>query len=819
MDATPEKSTSSNSILQENTVNIKRFLAKCLKNWYWILASVIVFTAIGWYRYKQSVPIYQRESLVMVIRSERGADISSAFAGMGSMFQSNPEKMNELLSLTAPSLMIDVTRRLNLNVNYTTPGEWYPIDLYGSTLPVLIEFPGLDENAYASASGEVLPGGKFKLTAVSRPLPSGDHASAANLNLVLDYNRGDIANTSAGQVTVRPNPLYTGKPLTAPMVLNVSHSSLYPSAMGLAGRIQGDTPNDWADIISLKINDPIPQRAVDILNTVVSMYNENWIKEKAEVAESTSRFINDRLNVIERELGNVDSDISSYKSAHGVPDVSAASSMYMQQASEANNAVRDLTTRLAMTRYVRDFMASASNSNSVLPANTGVADVNIESQIAEYNRTLMERNSLAANSSSSNPLVVDLDVRLDGYRRALLQSLDNQITALNTSISSVQRSQDSAAGKVASSPGQARYLLSVERQQKVKETLYLYLLQKREESELSQKFVNYKIKVLSEPLGSPSPVAPNRNSMLMVAFIIGLAIPIGIIFLREMLDNKVRDRHDLDNLTVPLAGELPRNQRPYAYRAKESLLKRDYSAHQSIVVEKENMNLINEAFRLLRTNVELIARHEPGTPARIIAVTSANPGSGKTFVTMNLASALAIKGYKVLVIDMDWRRASLSKSLSKSGSAPGMVNYMVAPNGFSGGVADVVQHGIGDNDKLDLISVGTLPPNPSELLADPMLKDIVESLRDSYDFIFLDCPPVEIVADTLIANRLADQTLFIIRSGLLRRSLLKDIQEMYDTHRYRNMTIVLNATPSMNEDYTHGKYYYRYGYGSRKKKK
>jgi len=761
------------------------------------------------------VPVYQRESLVLVVRSDRGADISSAFAGMGAMFQNNPEKMNELMSLTTPSLMIDVTRRLNLNVNYSTPGEWYPIALYGSTLPVLIEFPGLDENTSASASGQVLPDGKFRLTAVSRPSASGAMVSVAGLDLVMDYNRGDVASTSAGQVTVRPNPLYAGKPLVAPMDISVSHGSVYATAMSLTGRLQGDIPNEWADIISLKIVDAIPQRAVDILNTVVSIYNENGIKEKAEVAESTSRFINDRLNVIERELGNVDSDISSFKSAHGVPDVSAASSMYMQQASEANNAVRDLTTRLAMTRYVRDFMASASNSNSVLPANTGVADVNIESQIAEYNRTLMERNSLAANSSSSNPLVADLDVRLEGYRRALLQSLDNRITALNTSISSVQRSQDISAGKVASSPGQARYLLSVERQQKVKETLYLYLLQKREESELSQKFVNNKVKVLSEPLGSPAPVSPQRNSILIAAFVIGLVVPIGLIFLRETLDNRVRDRRDLESLTVPLAGELPRNQIPYTQRAKKSILKKESSVKQGIVVQKDNMNLINEAFRLLRTNVELIARHEPGTPARVIAVTSANPGSGKTFVTMNLASALAIKSRRVLVIDMDWRRASLSRILSTSGSAPGLVNYMVSPTSYPGGITEVIQHGIGDTDYLDLISVGTLPPNPSELLADPMLKEIIDSVRDRYDFIFLDCPPVEIVADTLIANRLADQTLFVIRSGLLRKSLLKDIQEMYDTQRYRNMTIILNATPAMNEEYI-SRRYYRYGYRNKR---
>lgn len=802
--------------LQDNPLNIKRMLVQCRKYWYWIILSVVICTAYGWYSYKKTVPLYQRETLVQVIRTDQNNDVSAAFSSMSNLFQSNPEKMTELVALTAPSLMIDVTRRLNINVDYSTPGKWYSETLYSSTLPVLVEFPGLDENLYASATGEVLPDGKFRLKSVGRPNSDGDWVGLNDLDLVLDYTKGDIASTRAGQVAVKPNPLYTGKPLTKPLPLNVNHSGVYNTALSLAGRIKGSVPNEWADILSLQIVDPIPQRAVDILNTVVSIYNENWIKQKAEVAESTSRFINDRLNVIEQELGSVDSDISNYKTSHGVPDVSAASSMFMQQASAANNAVRDLTTRLAMTRYVRDFMASASNSNSVLPANTGVADVNIESQIAEYNRTLMERNSLAANSSASNPLVADLDVRLDGYRRALLQSLDNQITSLNTSISSVQSAENISAGKVASTPGQARYLLSVERQQKVKENLYLYLLQKREESELAQKFINYKIRMLSEPLGSPAPISPNRNNILMFAFVFGLALPLGIIFLREALDNKIRDRHDLAQLTVPLAGELPKNPRPYAQRAKETLIRKEHYGGQGIVVKKDNLNLINEAFRLLRTNVELIARHEPGTPAKIIAVTSANPASGKTFVTMNLASALSIKGRKVLIIDFDWRRGSLSRTLSKTASASGLVNYMVTPSSYPGGIFEVIQHDINDDPNLDLLSVGTIPPNPSELLAEPELRDIVYSLRDRYDYIFLDCPPVEIVADALIVNDMADMTLFVVRAGLLRRSLLKEIQQMYDTKRYRNMTLVLNATQSLNDDYAGSKYYY---YGGKKRKR
>lgn len=792
--------------LTDKAIDLRKLLGMCRKYWYWFVISVIICCSLGYILYKRSTPVYSREAQVMVVRADNGSnsEIASSFSTMG-LFQQTPESWTQMVTLTTPSVMLNVAERLKLNVAYTVEGQWHPEKLYGSTQPLVVEFPGLDTHGYATLETTIEPGGKIRLGQLRTNTEKGG-SKVIDIDKTVNYVGGVELQTRAGLIKITPNPLYTGGPITEPVNMTVTHSSLYDTAVGLSGRVVASLHPQSDQIIVLTLSDSNPQLATDILSTIISAYNENSLKERAEIAEATSRFINDRLNVIEQELGSVESNISSFKSAHMLPDVDAASSMYMEQTNSASNALGDMTTRLTMTRYIRDFMASASNSNTVLPANTGVQDVNIEGQIADYNRTLMERNSLAANSSPSNPLVVDLDKRLEGLRRALIQSLDNTIASLNTSISSLQQRRSESAGKVATAPGQARYLLSVERQQKVKESLYLFLLQKREENELSQSFVPNRIRVISEPVGSPSPVAPVRDKILMIAFMIGLLLPLAVLFVIETLDNKVRDKRDFSPLGVPFMGEIPKNSVPYGLRKRKTSV-----ARQGIVVEKDNLDMINEAFRVLRTNLEIVARRDGFSGATVIAVTSANPGSGKTFVSMNLASALAIKGHRVLMIDMDLRRATLSTILGSGSKSAGLVNFLVNPSAYDNNISNLIVRDLNDQPSLDLLPSGTVPPNPAELLADPALSALLADLREQYDYIFLDCPPVEIVADAQIINSQADMTLFIVRAGLFRRSDLPTLEQMYDTKRYRNMSVVLNGVSDMGDGY--GKYqYYKKGY-------
>ena len=272
--------------------------------------------------------------------------------------------------------------------------------------------------------------------------------------------------------------------------------------------------DEKATVINLSYVDVCIQRAEDLLNTLISVYNENWVKDKNQIAVSTSMFINDRLGVIEGELGNVDENISSFKSEHLLPDVQAASNLYMTQSSETSSKILALNTQLSMARYIRGYLTSSNGQNQLLPANSGLESANIEKQISDYNAMQLQRNSLVANSSEQNPLVQDLDQSLKALRGAVVISIDNLITSLNTQIRSLQQNEKETTGKIAASPDQAKYLLSVERQQKVKEALYLFLLQKREENELSQAFTAYNTRIITPPTGKLEPTAPIKRNIL-----------------------------------------------------------------------------------------------------------------------------------------------------------------------------------------------------------------------------------------------------------------------------------------------------------------
>lgn len=555
-------------------------------------------------------------------------------------------------------------------------------------------------------------------------------------------------------------------------------------------KLRAELGNEDATIINLSIDDASVQKAEDILNTLIEVYNEKWIQDKNQIAVSTSRFIGERLGVIENELGHVDENISNYKSEHLLPDVQAASSLYMSQSAENKKEIQTLTNQLATAQFIRHELGG-KEMNQPLPTNSGIANVNIESQIGEYNKMVLDRNRLIANSSEKNPLVKDLGNSMQSMKRTILQSVDNLIVSLNTQIRSIRQQEATTTQQLASNPSQAKYLLSVERQQKVKEELYLYLLQKREENELSQAFTAYNTRMITAPRGSALPTAPNKKNILLVALALGLLVPAVIIFMQENMNTKVRGKKDLENLSVPYLGEIP-----LYFRNKK---KKNKFSEYAIVVEEGNRNIINEAFRVLRSNVDFMK--SKNTEQKVFIETSFNPGSGKSFLSMNIAMSFAIKGKKVLVIDGDLRHGTISAYVGSP--KKGLSDYL--------GNKEVVWNELLVIDKkypnLHIIPVGTIPPNPTELLEDGSLATLMQDLRDEYDYIFIDCPPIDIVADTQIIEQYADRTLFVVRAGLLDRSLLPELESIYQEKRFKNLSVILNGTES-----TGGRYGYRYGY-------
>mgnify|MGYP000097620235 FL=1 len=772
---------------QDEFIRIQDLFYLCLRKWYWFILSLAVCLSVAVWYLLTTPPVYTRTASMLIKDDSKGKSASGMedFADFG-MFTTNTNINNEMVMLKSPDLMREVVSRLNLNMNYHADGRFHRRTIYGGQLPakaILVDFP---ENEAVAFTMLLAKGGNVTLFDFNRNGEKTEERFTGTLN--------DTISTSVGRILVVPTSSYVKE---QEALLYVSHAPLQSVAAAYSSGLGVSQNDQKSNIIYLSLTDVSIQRAEDVLNTLIAVYNENWVKDKNQIAISTSMFINERLGVIEGELGNVDNDISSYKSEHLLPDVQAAASMYMAQANEANATIKELNNQVYMTRYIRNYLTDETNKFHLLPANSGVVNSNLSTQIAEYNNKLLERNSLVSHSSVKNPLVKEMDASLNALRNALVSSIDNQLVSLNAQIKSQQNYRGQVTSQIASNPNQAKYLLSVERQQKVKESLYLYLLQKREENELSQAFTAYNTRIINMPGGSMAPVAPVKKNILLVAFALGLLIPVVIIFMAEIMNTAIRGRKDLENLTIPFVGEIPLGFR------KKKFSRKVQEQNTAIVVKEKSRNVINEAFRVVRTNLEFMQNKE--ADSHVIMVTSANPGSGKTFISFNLSACLGIKGKRVIVIDLDLRKGSLSQYVNKP--KKGISDYLA---GDVDDIKEVIVKPAGDA-KLDIVPVGTMPPNPTELLFSERLEQLIAGLRKEYDYIFIDCPPVEIVADAAIINKLADMTLFVVRAGLLDRSMLPEIEKFYTDKKYKNMSLILNGTDSGSGRYGY-KYGYKYGY-------
>ena len=779
----------------DDFIRIQDLFYLCVNKWYWFVISLTVTIGVAIIYLLTTPPVYTRSASLLIKEDSKGNSLGDAAGLMGDfdLFQTNTNVNNEIQSLQSPAVMLDVVKRLHLDINYHTDGGFYKKVLYGQDCPYTVDFTDLQDNE--SISFTINPGqdGQILLTDFSRNGEELEGEVTAVLNGTVDAPVGKLVVMAMNDSATYDAPIY------------VSRRGYQDATRDYASNLSVTLSDEKSTVINLSFKDVCIQRAEDVLNTVIAVYNENWIKDKNQIAVSTSAFISDRLGVIEQELGNVDENISSYKSEHLLPDVQAAASMYMEQSSETNAQILALNTQLSMARYIRNYLTNATSKNQLLPANSGIESPGIEQQIANYNTTQLRRNDLVANSSEKNPLVVDMDQSLENMRHAIITSIDNHITTLNTQIRSLQQSERQTTERIAANPSQGKYLLSVERQQKVKEALYLFLLQKREENELSQAFTAYNTRIITPPSGSVIPTAPVKKNIALVAFALGILIPVVIIFIRENMNTKVRGRKDLESLSIPFVGEVP--------LAGNGKTKKSAHAPKEIIIRHGSRDIANEAFRVLRTNLEFIldAREEKDK-ASVTLLTSFNPGSGKTFLAMNIAATFALKGKKVLVVDGDLRHGSASAYVGSP--QKGLSDYL---GKRENNVDDLIVEKE-NYPGLFVLPVGTVPPNPTELLAEPRLAELIEKMRSRFDYIFIDCPPVDIVADTQIIEKLADRTVFIARAGLLERDMLQKLQNDYDTKRFKNMTLVLNGTEGGGSRYGYRygyKYGYAYGYGSK----
>ena len=796
----------------EDFIRLQDLLYLCLAKWRWFILSLVVTLGIATYYTLTTPNVYQRTASLMIKDESKSqsisSDVASMFSDMG-MGNMKSNVYNELIAIQSPAVLLETGKRLKLDVDYAIDGTFHKQALYGNDLPVTVDFIGFTDEQSGSFKLQLHPDGTYEVSYFKGATNDG---TPVDTDGELKAKIGQIIRTPLGKIKVDKTASFSQfvKNDEAP-ILYVSRTNVYAMTDRIKGSLSASLNEVKSTVIDITYKDVLPKRAEDVINTVITVYRKNWLDDKNQMTVSTSHFITERLGVIERELGDVDKNISAFKSSNLLPDVEAAAQQYMQKSTEVDKQIMDLNSRLAIAQYIRNYLTGKVGKNQLLPSNTGIESPGIEQQITEYNKSQLERNNIVANSSEQNPLVADYDQSLTSMRKSISASLDNFVVTLKTQLGTLQANEAATTSQIASNPNQAKYLQTVGRQQKVKEALYLFLLQKREENELSKAFTAYNTRIITPPTGDNTPVEPVRRKILLIALVLGFLIPVVVIYIREKANTTVRGRKDLKKVTVPFLGEIPfsisRKNRP-TLEQRIKFWKKPKEVRM-VVVKAGKRDIVNEAFRVLRTNFEFTIGTHP--EQNVIVFTSFNPGSGKSHIAANMAMSLAIKKKKVLLIDGDLRHGSTSMLINSPGE--GLSDYL---NGRIADIHDILYKGEENGlvKHFDVIPIGTIPPNPTELLFTPLLEKMIKTMREEYDYVFIDCPPIEVVADTPIYEQFADRTIFVVRAGLMERSMLPEVDALYKAKKFKNMTLILNGTKARGGRYgSHYGYGYGYGYG------
>ncbi|MBD5369548.1 MAG: polysaccharide biosynthesis tyrosine autokinase [Bacteroides sp.] len=777
----------------------KDYAMACLAEWKWFVAAILLFVALGVFKAMRTQPVYTR-SMSVLIQSDGnsgGLNVATVFQDFG-LGGGNANVYNELISLKSPAVMFEVVKRLNLNINTTQLGFPRAKTLYGSNSPmeVISEVkPGAPGVIFEMT---LRPDDSYVLENFHLITPDGEQKlKDAQVKGKLGF---DPVKTPGGEFTFRPNGNYTND-RDEDVVIKVTRGSVQGAVENYIEKLKGDLASADAEVIELTIDDTSIQRATDILNTVVEVYNEFWVRDKNRMAVATSQFIDDRLKTLVAELADVDSDIADYQSQHHIPDLEQAARTFLDEQTSVSRSMMELNNQLAMAKYIRDYIANPANENQVVPVNTGMGSQALERLIADYNTLLLTRNNLLQNSSESNPVVEDYTTQVRGMRESLIKSVNAQVGALQANMKSLQSAEGQSQANLSSAPKQAQYLGSIKRDQAIKESLYLFLLQKREENNISMAFNAYNTRIITPPFGPMEPIAPRTKMSVIIGIVLGLFFPAVIIYFVKAMDNKVHSRKDMEDLPIPFTGEIPQVDSHHRVRnlfKSKKKRQKEIDTPKPIVAEGKR-DVPNEAFRVVRSNIDLMMGDEASHP--VLAVTSFNPGSGKSFVAFNLGASFALKKKRVLLIDGDLRHGSLSTYVSSPHR--GLAAYLTGKETDPHRIIYPAK----DTAGLSIVPIGKRPPNPAELLEGNRLGEFIDSVRQDYDIIMIDCPPVNVVVDTQLINRYADATIFVVRAGLLQRSAIADLVTLYNDKKLKRMSILLNGTEAAHSSYyTYGNY-------------
>lgn len=785
---------------KEENIDVKELLFKYLIHWPWFVGTVVACLIAAWVYLYMSTPVYTISATVLIKDDKKGgsAGMLSGLESLGldGMVSSSQNIDNEIEVLHSKTIAKEVVEDLGLYISYTDEDEFPSRNIY-KTSPVqvsltpqeadLLEEPMIVEMTL-QPQGSIDVNVKIgddeyqkhfeKLPAVF-PTERGTLAFFLPPDSVLSSKR-TLEETTDSEKTTRNITATINKPLAV--------------AKGYCKNMTIEPTSKTTSVAVISLKNSNVQRGKDFINKLLEMYNINTNNDKNEVAQKTAEFINERISIISKELGSTEKDLESFKRGAGITDLTSDAQIALTGSAEYEKKRVENQTQINLLQDLQKYMQN--EGYEVLPSNIGLQDVNLAAAINRYNDVLVERKRLLRTSTENNPTIINLDTSISAMKENVQVSLDRVLRGLFITKADLDREANRYSRRISEAPGQEREFVSIARQQEIKAGLYLMLLQKREENAITLAATANNAKIIDDAIADEAPVSPKGKMIYLIALVLGVGIPVGVIYLLELTKFKIEGRSDVEKLTnVPIVGDIPLT---------------DEKQGAIAVFENQN-NLMSETFRNIRTNLQFMLENDK----KVILVTSTVSGEGKSFISGNLAISLSLLGKKVVIVGLDIRKPGLNKVFNISKREQGITQYLANPEK---NLMDLVQ--LSDVSKnLYILPGGTVPPNPTELLARDGLDKAIETLKKNFDYVILDTAPVGMVTDTLLIGRVADLSVYVCRADYTHKNEYTLINELAEKDKLPNLCTVINGLDLKRRKYGYyygyGKYGKYYGYGKR----
>ena len=778
----------------EEQVNIQEIFFRYLIHWPWFVVSVIVCVACAWGYLRLTTPVYNITATVLIKDEKKGggASMSSELEKMGldGFVSSSNNVDNEIEVLRSKSLAREVVNNLGLFVTYMDEDRFPKRDLY-RTSPVLVSLTPQEADKLPQTMEVGMSLQPVGTMDVQIRVGKKEYRKRfEKLPAVFPTDEGTVAFFANNDTLspIRPESVIKERHITAYINRPFAVAKKYADFLSIVPTSKATS------VVTVSLKNSNTQRGNDYIDKLLEMYNINANNDKNEVAQKTAEFIDERIGIISKELGSTEQDLENFKRSAGITDLSSEAQIALTGNAEYEKKRVENQTQINLVMDLQRYLQGTEYE--VLPSNVGLQDAGVAGAIDRYNEMVSERNRLLRTSTESNPAIVNLNASIRAMRGNIQTTLDATLKGLEITKADLVREAGRYSRRISDAPTQERQFVSIARQQEIKSGLYLMLLQKREENAITLAATANNAKIIDEALSDDSPVSPKRMMIYLVSLVFGIGIPVGIIYLIGLTKFKIEGRADVEKLTLlPVVGDVP--------LADEKT--------GSIAVFENQNNLMSETFRNVRTNLQFMLENSKN----VILVTSTISGEGKSFISANLAISLSLLGKKVVIVGLDIRKPGLNKVFNISKKEHGITQFLTNP---AINLMDLVQPS-DINKNLYILPGGTVPPNPTELLARDGLEKAVETLKKNFDYVILDTAPVGLVTDTLLIGRVADLSVYVCRADYTRKAEFTLINELAENNKLPNLCIAINGLDLQKKKYGYyygyGKYGKYYGYGKR----